>query len=192
MVRSVNIELIKTRLQYFYQSHKRLPTHGEMVKLFHYSSRGSTYYVVKRLIKEGIIERDENGKLVPKNLLSIPMLGIIKAGHPMPAEIQTDNHLNLYALFTNALTASFALVVSGDSMIEAGITEGDYVIVNTALEAKNGDIVAAMVDGEWTVKYLQKGTKGVALLPANRRYTPIYPREDLRIGGVVVNVIRKY
>jgi SOS regulatory protein LexA len=188
----MDIELIKTRLQYFYTRHKRLPTHGEMVKLLHYSSKGSTYYVVKRLLEEGIVERDEKGKLVPKNLFTIPMYGIIKAGFPIPAEIQYDNQLNLHVLFSNALTGSFALLVSGDSMIEAGICEGDYVIVNSKREAQNGDIVAAMVDGEWTVKYLQKQKERVVLLPANHKYPPIYPSIDLQIGGVVVNVIRKY
>lgn len=163
-----------------------------MVPLLHYASRGSTYYVVKRLLQEGILEKDENGKLIPKDLLNIPMLGTIRAGYPVPAEIQQDRQLRLHTLFENALTASFALLVSGDSMIEAGICEGDYVIINSSIEAKNGDIVAACVDGEWTVKMLRKDNDVIVLLPANKQYQPIHPRESLTIGGVVVNVIRKY
>ncbi len=152
--------LILTRLKYFYAKNQRMPTYGEMCKLLDYQSKGAVRYVVQKLIKENILEKDEQGKLLPKNLLTIPMLGIIKAGYPVPAEVQVDNQLNLHVLFNNALTASFALQVSGDSMIDAGINEGDYVIINSQKEARNGDIVAACIDGEWTVKYLQEDEQG--------------------------------
>ena len=59
---------ITERLKEFYSKHQRLPTHGEMTRLFHYSSRGSTYYVVKQLISKGLVAKDEQGKLVPKSL----------------------------------------------------------------------------------------------------------------------------
>ena len=62
------LAFITERLKEFYQKHQRLPTHGEMVKLMHYSSRGSTYYVVKQLMKKGIVAKDDKGKLVPKIL----------------------------------------------------------------------------------------------------------------------------
>lgn len=188
----MNISLITTKLREFYLKQQRLPTHGEMVKLLHYSSRGSTYYVVKRLIEEGILARDEQGKVIPKNLLTIPMLGVIKAGSPIPAEVQADRYINLHLLFRNLSGETFALTVSGDSMIDEGIYEGDIVIIDKRLTAKHGDIVAACVDGEWTVKYLQIVDKQVSLKAANKKYARIIPKISLEIGGVVVHVIRSY
>src|SRR5256885_2374554 len=145
----MNIILIKARLRDFYAHHQRLPTHGEMVKLLHYSSRGSTYYVVKRLIEEGIVEKDEQGRLVPKSLLNIPMLGVIKAGYPIPADVQEDNYLNLKQLFDHVSGSTYALTISGDSMSGEGINDGDIVIIDKKKEPQKGDIVAACVDGEW-------------------------------------------
>ena len=188
----MNLDLITAKLRDFYTKHHRLPTHGEMVKLFHYSSRGSTHYLVKRLLQEGILAKDEQGKLIPNNLLRIPMLGVIKAGFPMPAEVQHDNYLNLHLLFNHLSDASFALTVSGTSMIDAGIHEGDIVIIDKHQQPKNGDIVAACVDGEWTVKYFQKHNGQVSLVPAHPAYPVILPEISLEIGGVVVSVIRRY
>jgi SOS-response transcriptional repressor LexA len=93
--------LIITRLRYFYNRNKRLPTYGEMCKLLGYKSKGAVRYVVQKLIAECILEKDKQGALVPKKLLSLPMLGVIKAGYPIPAEVQEDNYLNLHALFAH-------------------------------------------------------------------------------------------
>lgn len=83
------------------------------------------------------------------------------------------------------------LKVTGDSMIEAGIMPGDYVLVDRAITAKNGDVVIAQVDGQWTMKYLNKKGKEITLIPANSKYTPIKPKNELKIAGVVKAVIRK-
>jgi repressor LexA len=184
--------LILKRLRYFYASHDRMPTYGEMCKLLGYKSKGAVRYVVKKLIEDGIIEKDSQGKLIPKNLLSIPLLGVIKAGYPMPAFVQEDTYLNVHTLFSGLSSECFALTVSGDSMIDEGIYDGDIVIVDKELEPKNDNIVAACVDGEWTVKYLRKQEGRVVLVPANKKYPVITPLQSLEIGGVVVNVVRSY
>ena len=77
-------------------------------------------------------------------------------------------------------------------MIEEGIKEGDLVVAERAMHAKDGDIVIAEVDYEWTMKYLRKRGEKVWLEPANRNYEPIYPQYDFRIAAVVKGVIRKY
>jgi len=184
--------LATEKLRDFYKRHNRMPSYTEMARMFHYSSRGATYYLVSLLIKQGIIEKDETGKLLPRNLFSIPMYGIIKAGYPMPVDVQEDRQLNLHVLFKQVTQNSFALTVSGDSMMEEGINSGDIVFVSKDVTVKNGDIVAACVDGEWTVKYFQKQGENVSLVPANKRYPVMYPRETLEIGGVVTHVIRSY
>ena len=188
----MDLDTVQLKLRDFYKRHQRLPTHGEMVKLFHYSSRGSTRYLVQKLLEEGIVSKDEQGKLVPKSLLDIPVLGIIKAGYPMPADVQQDNYLRLHLLFDSLPPDTFALQISGDSMIDEGIYEGDFVLINKHQEVKNGDIVAANVDNEWTVKTFKREGESVVLLPANKKYPPIRPTVSLEIGGVVVHVIRSY
>ncbi|MFZ5390876.1 MAG: LexA family protein, partial [Patescibacteria group bacterium] len=79
-----------------------------------------------------------------------------------------------------------------DSMIEAGIQPDDQVIVERGRTPKNGDIVVAEVDNEWTLKYFDKQNGQTKLLPANKNYQPIIPRQELKIGGVVTAVVRKY
>ncbi|MGH7204280.1 MAG: LexA family protein [Candidatus Levyibacteriota bacterium] len=184
--------LIITRLKYFYASNKRMPTYGEMCKLLKYKSKGAVRYAVQKLIEDDVIAKDENGQLIPKTLLQIPMLGVIKAGYPMPAELQVEQFLNLHLLFDQMSDASYALTVSGDSMIDAGIYEGDIVIIDKEREPIPGDIVAACVDGEWTVKTLRREDNGISLHPANKKYPVIYPTQSLEIGGVVVHVMRSY
>jgi SOS regulatory protein LexA len=184
--------LIIIRLKHFYASNKRMPTYGEMCKVLGYKSKGAVRYVVQKLIEDDIISKDKQGKLIPKNLLSIPMLGIIKAGFPIPAEVQADRYINLHLLFNGLSAETFALTISGDSMIDAGIYDGDIVLIDKSIEPKSKDIVAAIVDGEWTVKYLHKDGKQISLQPANKIYPEIFPKVSLDIGGVVVHVIRSY
>jgi repressor LexA len=163
-----------------------------MCKLLGYQSKGAVRYVVKKLVEDGVIEKDKQGSIVPKSLLDIPLLGVIKAGYPMPADVQRDNYLRLHLLFDSLPPDTFALQVSGDSMIDEGIYEGDFVLINKHQEAKTGDIVAACVDNEWTVKTIKKEEDGFVLVPANKKYPVIRPTESLTIGGVVVHVIRSY
>jgi repressor LexA len=88
--------------------------------------------------------------------------------------------------------SSFMLKVSGDSMIDAGIHEGDVVILARGKTPRNGEIVVAEVDREWTIKFYEKRGASVVLSPANIRYQPIIPQEEVRIAGVVIAVIRRY
>jgi repressor LexA len=77
-------------------------------------------------------------------------------------------------------------------MIGAGIMEGDLVIVERERTPKNGDIVLAEVDGQWTMKYFRRQGRGVVLEAANPAYPTIYPEEELKIGGVITASVRKY
>jgi SOS regulatory protein LexA len=187
----MQLETAITKLRKFYTSEKRLPTYEEMCQIFNFSSKNASFYLVKKLIEAGLIEKDQKGRLTPKNLFAIPKLGIIKAGHPMAAETTHDT-LDLYQYLLNIPGSVFSLTVKGDSMIDEGITEGDIVIVEKGRTPQDGDVVAACVDTEWTVKYFRKMNGQVVLMPANKNYQPIIPKESLMIGGVVISVIRKY
>ena len=191
MSRTYIQEAIK-KLRKFYLLEKRLPTYGEFCEVFHFSSKGSVQYLVEQLIKAGIVEKGEKGKLLPKNLFHIPHLGTIKAGYPMPAYEQRDDSIDVYNFIHNTTGDIYFLTVSGDSMIDALIGDGDKIIVDPSRIPINGDIVAAIVDNEWTVKYYFKRNGKVELVPANKNYPIIYPKESLSIGGVVISVMRKY
>jgi repressor LexA len=77
-------------------------------------------------------------------------------------------------------------------MIEAGIMPGDLVLVERGRDPKDGDIVVAEVDHEWTMKYFKKQGGRIILVPANKKYQPIIPKAELKIAAVVRSVIRKY
>ena len=120
---------------------------------------------------------------------AVPVLGAIAAGSPITAE----QHLEEILTLPTSLVGSgelFALHVKGDSMIDAAICDGDIVVVRRQPTADNGDIVAAMIDGEATVKVLYRVGGHVQLLPRNPHYQPI-PADDAIILGRVVSVVRR-
>ena len=119
------------------------------------------------------------------------LLGTVEAGFPSPAEEELCDTLSLDEYLISNREATYLLRVKGDSMIEAGILEGDMVLVERTNDAKVGDIVIAEVDGEWTMKYLRKGQDGYYLQAANPKYPLIVPSGDLKIAAVVTCVIRK-
>jgi SOS regulatory protein LexA len=123
---------------------------------------------------------------------TITFLGTVEAGFPSPAEEELADTLSLDEMLIQNREASFLLRVTGDSMTGAGIMPRDMVIVDRSQTPKSGDIVIAEVDGQWTMKYLRKRGESVLLLPANPKYKPIKPRNELRIAGVVTAVVRKY
>ncbi len=120
------------------------------------------------------------------------VLGTVEAGFPSPAEEELVDTLSLDEFLIRNREATFLLKVSGDSMTGAGILPGDMVIVDKGRTAKSGDIVIAQVDGEWTMKFLRKRGDSVTLVPANPRYQPIRPKNELNVAGVVTAVVRKY
>ena len=145
------------------------------------------------LVSHDVLERDAKFRFIPL-LPSEPlrMLGTVEAGFPSPAEESLADNISLDDLLIQNREASFLIKVSGDSMTGAGIMPGDMVIVDRGQVAKSGDIVIAEVDGEWTMKYFRKQGKEVVLEAANPKYPLIRPRQELKLGGIVTAVIRKY
>ncbi|GAA1556147.1 hypothetical protein GCM10009827_091230 [Dactylosporangium maewongense] len=122
--------------------------------------------------------------------VSVPVLGAIAAGQPILAEEQADDELTLPSSLVGH-GSLFALRVKGDSMIEAAICDGDFVVVRRQPVADNGDIVAAMIDGEATVKVYRRRDDGhVDLMPRNPAYD-IIPGDEATILGRVVSVLRR-
>jgi SOS regulatory protein LexA len=183
------------KLSGFYREHKRMPSYAEIMKLVGFKSKNAVYKLVNKLVEEGFIAKDETGRIIPKKLFDlpeVPLLGLVEAGFPSVAEEEVLDTMSIDEYLIDKRDATYLLEVKGDSMIDAGIQEGDMVIAERGKEPKIGDIVIAEFDGGWTMKYYRKQGSTVYLEPANKHYKPLYPKEDLKIAAVVKGVIRKY
>lgn len=118
-------------------------------------------------------------------------LGRLPAGFPSPADDYLEGTLDLNRHLIKHPAATFFVRVTGDSMIGVGIHSGDLLVVDRSLEATDGHVIVATLDGELTVKRLSKQGQTIRLLPANPNYQPIeiQPQQDFEIWGVVTNVI---
>lgn len=194
MPRTMNFAERVRKLREFVRRERRLPGYAEMLKLFGLRSKNTIFVLVAKLITAGYLKKNQQGKLAPTGKLngSVRLLGEVAAGFPSPAEEELRDTLNLDEFLIRRPEATYMLTVTGDSMIDAGIQPGDMVLVERGLTPKNGDIVVAHVDDEWTLKYYSKDKEGVRLDPANKKYQTIRPKRSLELGGVVKAVIRKY
>lgn len=162
-------------------------------------SHGTIHRYVQSLEDKGYIQRAKNNSrgmsLVDLPLVSpptIPLAGRIAAGMPIEA-IEDQQELNLAEMFMGP--ELFALRVTGDSMVDAGILDEDYVIIKKQPMASDGDIVVAMVDNtEATLKrFKRKSDDTVALIPENSEMEPmIYAADRVRVHGVLVGQLRNY
>jgi repressor LexA len=126
-------------------------------------------------------------------MVNLPIIGTVRAGMPQPAEEEIEGYLALDPTLAPQEDA-FLLRVKGDSMIEAGILEGDLALVRPQSTADNGDIVIALVDGEATMKQFLRLPGAIQLKPANRHFSPIIIPADgpeLAIIGRVTTIIRQ-
>src|SRR3989344_2989717 len=184
--------IYQTKLESFYSDNKRMPTYSEMTKLFNFKSKNAVFKIVEKLIDAGLVAKDHLGRLIPVNSFGeIKLAGLVKAGLPSDVEEQQDT-VSLEDMLIGKKELTYMLEVDGDSMIDAHIEEGDMVLVERTNQAKDGEIVIAEVDGEFTMKYFRKSGNKVWLEPANKNYKPIYPTESLNINAVLKAVIRKY
>lgn len=157
---------------------------------------------LKALEKKGYIQRSlrmsrgiamldrlkQSASAALQETVDVPILGRVTAGMPILAVENRDGHLTLDAsLIKNSDT--FALRVEGDSMIEAGILDGDYVLVRPQAGAENGDIVVALLEDEVTVKRFFREPDGIRLQPENANMAPIYAAH-VQICGKVVSLVR--
>ncbi|MDA9789544.1 transcriptional repressor LexA [Amylibacter sp.] len=125
---------------------------------------------------------------------SLPIMGKIAAGTPIEAIQHVTNHVTVPDQMMHNQGRHYALEVKGDSMIEAGINEGDVVVIHEQTDADNGDIVVALVeDQEATLKYLRKKGSAIALEAANPAYeTRVYRDDQVKVQGKLVGLIRTY
>lgn len=187
------IQTVQRAIGAFSRENRRMPSFAEMVDLLGVRSKSVVNYWVDKLIEAEILEKDDKGRLkFKRSSFAIPLAGSVQAGFPSPEEESLCDILSMDEYLVAKPDSSFLLKVSGDSMIGEGIMEGDLVIVERGRQPRSGDVVIAEVDGEWTLKYFKKQGKQVTLEAANPRYPTIRPKTELKMGGVVTAVIRKY
>ncbi|MEK7113635.1 MAG: S24 family peptidase, partial [Patescibacteria group bacterium] len=145
------------KLESFYENNKRMPTYSEMMELFDFKSKNAVFKIVQKLIDGGMVAKDHLGRLVPsKSFGEVPMLGFVTAGFPATVEEELTDTVNLDDLLVKNKSITYMLEVDGDSMIDAHIEKGDMVLVEKTNQAKDGQIIIAEVDGEFTMKYFRK------------------------------------
>jgi repressor LexA len=187
------MDTYKDKIIAFYREHQRMPGYKELMAITRFKSKNAVYKLINKLAAAGVLVKDAAGRISLSHLLTqVPLLGYVEAGFPAVAEQELLDTLSVDDYLIKNKEASYLLKVKGDSMIEAGIHEGDLVLVERGRPSKVGDIVIAEVDGEYTMKYLRQKNGKFYLEPANKKYKPIYPTTDLQIAAIVKAVIRKY
>jgi len=187
----------------YMESNEEPPTIAEIGRHFQISSSASVHGILSALEREGLIKRTPNIsrgiQLVkqPPNETEdrdeIPLLGTVAAGQPIEAILSHDTISVPPDLHGRGRT--FALRVRGDSMIDEHIQDGDIIIVTSQKTADNGQVVVALIDGNYaTVKKFYHETDFIRLEPANPQFKPIFIKtpERIQIQGVVTGLIRKY
>ncbi|MBU0767065.1 transcriptional repressor LexA [Patescibacteria group bacterium] len=177
------------------------PSLSDLALAFGVRSKNAVAKVVNALAREGQIEKDPKGRIKIIDLIPaddrpepmvLPLFGPISAGVAATAEEQAEEMLTLDNYIVGDKDSTFLLRVKGDSMIEAGIHEGDLVVAEKGQEPKINDIVIGVLDGEFTLKRLKKNKGKYYLQAENPEYPDMYAVEELQIAGVVRGVIRKY
>ncbi len=178
------------------------PTIAEIGRQFQMSSPASVHSIISALEREGLIKRIPNvsrGIEVVEQASNngedneIPLLGIVAAGQPIEAILTHDTVPVPKDMQGRGRT--FALRVRGDSMIEENIQDGDIIIVASQKTAENGQMVVALIDGNYaTVKKFYREPDFIRLEPANPQFKPIFIKtpERIQIQGIVRGLIRKY
>ena len=127
-----------------------------------------------------------------REIVTFPLFSdLVQCGFPSPAADYVEQRIDLNQLLIQHPSATYFVKASGDSMIDGGISDGDFLIVDSAIPASHGDIVIAAVDGEFTVKKLQLRPT-VQLIPMNSAYSPITisSEDTLDVFGVVIHVVK--
>ena len=185
-------------IKFFTVEQNRPPTFVEIMDGLGIKSLGTINWYVKELEKAGVLERKNgyNGKrslsiLEQKITNTLPLLGLIAAGQPLDIFDNTDE-VEVPPSFVKP--GNFALQVNGDSMIEDGILDGDFIVVKKTNTANNGDNIIAYINDEATLKEFNFVAGKIELHPKNINYKKIIIDKsmDFKIGGIVIGVIRKY
>lgn len=190
----------------FQSKHAYAPTLKEIANATGHRAVSTIHAIIRSLVDKGYIQKvDGNSRVLQvkdQNIVStfmkvepsieLPLMGYIAAGQPLEPHTDPNATFQVSASMLTGSKTAYVLQVKGESMIEDGIFDGDYVVIEKVNEATNGEIVVALVDDNLATlkKFYQEGGR-VILKPANASMQPIYPKK-LRIQGRVVGLVRKF
>lgn len=173
------------------------PTVREICGALALSSPSTVHAHLANLERRGLIRRDPTKPRAldlvrePRPSPPLPLIGRVAAGEPILAEENIEEHIDVPA-FLRHDDGDFVLTVRGDSMIDAGIHSGDYIVVHPQPAAENGEVVVALVGDEATTKRFFRQGHEVRLQPENDNHEPIVlPADQVKVVGRVVGVLRK-
>ncbi|HEX8965067.1 MAG TPA: transcriptional repressor LexA [Patescibacteria group bacterium] len=183
------------------------PTLTEIAKATNHRSNSTIHAIIRSLVEKGYVQKVEGNARVLKIIdtkimntmgtgnqtsVDLPLMGYIAAGKPLEPHSDPNATFSVSASMLTGQKTAYVLQVKGTSLIEDGILDGDYVVIEKSHEVNQGDIVVAIVDDNLaTLKKFYKENGRVVLKPANSTMQPIYPR-SLIIQGKVVGVVRKF
>ncbi len=198
----------RTALNYIREFQKKRgysPSLADLAIAFGVRSKNAIAKVVNALVNQGYLEKDPKGRIkILEDIvhpeqeetgvasLALPLFGPIPAGFAAPVEEQAEETISLDDYLVRDKASTFLLRVKGDSMMNAGIHDGDLVIVERGREPKVFDIVVGVLDGQYTLKRLKKDKGKFYLQAENPAYPDLYALEELQVAGVVRGVLRKY
>jgi repressor LexA len=183
------------KLRNYYAQHRSLPSFSAIANLLGLKSTSSVSALAGRLKLQGFLDSGPDKRLTPgKRFFEREILDSVRAGLPAAANDASSDVLTIDDFLIRSPSRTVLLRVKGDSMIDAGMVEGDILIVEKGAPARAGEIVVAIVDNEFTVKYLEvdKKTREFYLRPGNKAYPNIRPQASLELFGKVVGQFRKY
>ncbi|MBI4096673.1 MAG: transcriptional repressor LexA [Candidatus Levybacteria bacterium] len=182
------------------------PTLGEIASATGHKSNSTVHSLIKALVEKGYVQKVDGNTRVLKILdqkvtfsllgstasIELPLMGYIAAGKPLEPHTDPNATFHVSASMISGKKTAYVLQVKGSSMIEDGILDGDFVVIEKASTAVNGDIVVALVDNSMaTLKRFYNENGKIVLKPANAEMAPIYPN-SLTIQGKAVGVVRKF
>ena len=182
------------KLQDYYADWKNIPSYAKLCEVFGIASKSWVKAILTRLNAAGFIDRTPDGAWIPsRQFFARPLAeSSVQAGMPVSVSATEGEYFVIDDMLIDKPSETTLIPVKGDSMVEAGIHDGDIAVVEKRNLASVGDIVVAIVDNEFTLKTLDKEHGKYILRPANQAYPIIRPQGILEIFGVLVGLIRKY
>ncbi len=182
------------KLQDYYADWKSIPSYAALCDVFGIASKSWVKAILDRLEKAGYVERTPDGMWIPtRQFFARPLSDVsVPAGMPVMVNDTQADYFVIDDMLVDAPSKTTLIPVKGDSMLGAGIHDGDVAVIEKRNLANVGDIVVAIVDGEFTLKTLDKERGKFILRPENQAYPVIRPEGTLEIFGVLIGLVRKY
>lgn len=193
MPKNSSFEKYLSLLKKYIFKHRQLPSFEVMLSVMWVRSKSAVHHFFQELMEYGFITKEGRAYEPTSKLFSLPAFESIRAGFPTVPTEETPHDINIYDYLVPNPDWVILVRVVWDSMKEAGIMQWDMVVVDKNRSAQPGDIVIAEIDGEFTMKYLEKEKKKWLFLRAwNPNYMDLFPKKSMSVVWVVTGTFRNY